>query len=151
MAQGNNARSKGSADLAEARRTPAERLDATSVEIDGETFWIGKIVLSQLSALARVVAAAASRLDAQQRKELADAAGSDRANIEAAVALLDEDTVSRVFGIMLDRDTDWVRSHVGALDALRVLDAVCERNDWRELQAAFFRLARRFKSSAEAA
>jgi hypothetical protein len=148
--QGINAsrrRRGGSRELAAVRETPIDRVPRTTVDVDGRTFELGKVSLNQLTAMAHTVIAAARKMPPEQLKALKEAAGGPQADIEAALSVLQPDTVAAVFGAVLDADADWVKEHVGAVDALNIVDALLEHNDWKELQGAFLRLTRRFASS----
>lgn len=141
----------GSEALEETRDTPQENLAATPVAIGTETVWIGELSLNQTGALMRTLLKAASRMDEAQRGELKDMTGTDTANVAAALSLLDEATIATLFSIVLGKPADWCGENVKARHVLAIIDAVVERNDWKELWAGFLRLRGRFESSQAAA
>ena len=128
--------------------TPLEQVGGTAVQVDGRTFYVGKLNLNQITALARIALDAASRMSAEQRKQLTQALDERTANLAALLSLLDQSTIAGLFGVILrTSDTDWLGEHMGPIDVLDVVDALLEQNDWELLPEAFFRLARRGQKS----
>ncbi len=141
----------GSEALAKTRETPQENIDATPVEIGGETIYVGELSLNQVGSLMRVAAQAISRMDQETRAELQQTAGGQAANLTAAISLFSEETLCALFGVVLNKPAAWCGVNVKARHLLAIVDAVVERNDWKELWAGFLRLRGRFASSLAAA
>lgn len=141
-------------DLDEARAVPLAVLGSTAVIIDGRTFHVGKVSLNQLAAIARLALVALKNMNQRQREELrriAQETGKAQGqatmgNVEAILALLEEDTLQRAVGIVLHAEADWVNEHVGPADLLDIIDALVENNDIQKVMAGFLRLSARFQS-----
>lgn len=156
MAQGSNAR-RGSAALAETRDTPMDRLGGTILQVDGEPVHIGKLSLNQILTLARVLAEAVARMGTAKREEVRKVLEKDGEKDEEArdtriktaallvLDVLDEVTVGKVFATVLDREEAWCLQHLGAVDALNILDGVLEHNDWEQIQKAFLAIQARIR------
>ena len=147
-AQGINARTE-SAVLDEVRSTPLDLLARSSIKVGDDVVHAGRLSLNQLIALAQIIVDASARLAADKREVLLDAAKTDGelADIAAALAVLDERTVTTLVGTVIGRAPEWTGEHLGALELLQVADAVLEHNDIAQVRAVFFRLVGRLKSS----
>lgn len=146
MGEGIN-RPQGSAELASAQDTPMDLLDTTPVEIGEETFHVGELSLDQVIAIARLVAEATLAMDTSQRNALKRAAGAPDANLAGTLQLLDPATIHRLFGIVLDRDGEWIRQHLKLKASLKVIAAIVRHNDPEELKSTFLEATRPFANS----
>lgn len=142
-------------DLEQARAVPLSVLSGTPITIDGRTFHVGKVSLNQLAAIARLALVAMQHMSARQREELqriAEATGRQTSaqslgNVEALLALLEEDTLQRAVAIVLRcDDPEWVDQHVGPEDLMDVIDAMVEHNNLEKLVRGFLRLTERLRS-----
>jgi len=141
-------------DLDEARAIPLAVMSGTPVVIEGETFHVGKISLNQLAAIARLALVALKNMNQRQRDELrkiAEETGKAQSpqamgNVEAVLALLEEDTVQRAVAIVLRADPEWVDENVGPVELLDIIDALVDNNDIGKVVAGFLRLTERFRN-----
>lgn len=163
MAQGTNARKgSGSAALEAVRETPLEQAaGGTVVVVGGEDVRVGRLTLNQLVALAQVVGGAVAkgrrealqavvrrRQEAEQDGEAIQATADE---LVIALSFFDAATVSKIVGIVVERDEHWVGQYVDALGLLEIADALLEQNDLEQLKTVFFRLTKRFQNSPKSA
>lgn len=149
MAQGTNARSSRRSQLEAVKDTPLDLLNRAAIPVGDEVVHAGRLSLNQMVTLAQIVVDAAAKLPGNRRAVLVDAAksGTDATDIIAALAVLDQMTVSALFATVIDRDAKWAGDHLDALACLRVIEAVLDHNDMDEVKAVFFRLVSRFGGS----
>jgi hypothetical protein len=160
MSEGNNRSGQGSEALAAAQETTLDRLDTTALTIGGEVFHVGELSLDQVIAVARLVSEAVVRMNEQQIKTLREVAArsgkpgagggqlsQNQANLTAALALLDRETIASIFGTILDRPQEWVRKNLKLRASIQIVAALLEHNDPEELKGAFFEVGKHLPPS----
>lgn len=132
-----------------------EALSGTPITIDGRVYHVGKQNLNQLAAIARIALESMARMTVNQRAEMAkiaESAGKDATqetvgNVQAVLALLDEDALARVAGVVLrEEDSAWVNEHIGAVEIMDIVDALFDHNEVPKVVSSFLRLVRRFRA-----
>jgi hypothetical protein len=158
----------GSEALAAVQSQTLEQLSGTPVTIGAETIYVGKLCINQLVALShfgvklwKVVGSSGlepvlAEMTKVQPDGGAERKESDKAAMDAALAkvsgmavldsileVLTAEQIGGLFGIVLDRDTEWCCTHVGLPDMMRIGEAVAEHNEVATLFAYFSRATKR--------
>jgi hypothetical protein len=157
MSQRNGHTSDGSAPLRDVRSQTLERLAGTVVPVrcrDGsvEEVLVGKLSVDQLVALGHLsdrIRRALSVEQVAQIKTAAEVGGNEAVEIgfDLLLAVLDAETIGSLFGLLIDKPTEWCRRELGIVDMVTIFDAVLAENSWSEVAAVFTRARKRLARS----
>lgn len=169
MPRANNRRGE-SAELAEVRDTPLEQYAGTEVIIDSRSFLVGKLGINHLTAIARIVMNGLAHMNREKREEIqalyraAQEAEKEKnpeererlmqeaglvtggGTAEIILALLDEDTLTRASGVLLNVSYDWAKEHLDVVSLLEIVLALVENNDVERVTSTFLTLVERLQS-----